>query len=140
MFYDNREMGCIIKGVYLVKGEKTTAWEKGRTHTAISLRIKGNSLISFGEEGVALRDGTVAYFPAGLDYRRDTLDGEEYITFNIVALNESKKEILVAVTNRGKISHVTYDLFEDKNGFYFEYGCDYTKVNINEFKEIKDEY
>ena len=50
-------------------------------------------------------------------------DGEEYITFNIVALNESKKEILVAVTNRGRITQVTYDLFEDENGYYFEYGC-----------------
>ena len=67
-------------------------------------------------------------------------DGEEHITFNIVALNESKKEILVAVTNRGRITQVTYDLFEDDNGYYFEYGCEYTKVNINEFKEIKDEY
>ena len=67
-------------------------------------------------------------------------DGEVYITFNIVALNESKKEILLAVTNRGRISQITYDLFEDENGYYFEYGCDYTKVNINEFKEIKDEY
>ena len=66
-------------------------------------------------------------------------DGEAYITFNIVALNESKKEILVAVTNRGRITEATYDLFEDENGYYFEYGCDYTKVNINEFKEMKDE-
>ena len=65
-------------------------------------------------------------------------DGEEQITFNIVALNESKKEILLAVTNRGRITQVTYDLFEDENGYYFEYGCDYTKVNINEFKEVKD--
>ena len=65
-------------------------------------------------------------------------DGEKYITFNIVALNESKKEILLAVTSRGRISQVTYDLFEDENGYYFEYGCDYTKVNINEFKEVKD--
>ena len=64
-------------------------------------------------------------------------DGEEYITFNIVALNESKKEILVAVTNRGRITQVTYDLFEDENGYYFEYGCDYTKVKIEDFK---DEY
>ena len=66
-------------------------------------------------------------------------DGEEYITFNIVALHESKKEILLAVTNRGRITEVTYDLFEDENGYYFEYGCDYTKVSINEFKEMKDE-
>ena len=33
-------------------------------------------------------------------------DGEEYITFNIVTLNKSKKEILLAVTNRGRISQV----------------------------------
>ncbi len=67
-------------------------------------------------------------------------DGEEFITFNIVALNESKKEILVAITNRGRITQVTYDLFEDENGYYFEYGCDYTKVKIEDFKEVKDEY
>ena len=67
-------------------------------------------------------------------------DGEEYITFNIVALNESKKEILVAVTNRGRITQVTYDIFEDENGYYFEYGCEYTKVKIEDFKEVKDEY
>ena len=66
-------------------------------------------------------------------------DGEEYITFNIVALNESKKEILLAVTNRGRITQVTYDLFKDENGYYFEYGCEYTKVKIKDFKEIKDE-
>ena len=63
-------------------------------------------------------------------------DGEAYITFNIVALKESTKEIQVAVTNRGKITIVTYYLFEDENGYYFEYGCDYIKININEFKEV----
>ena len=63
-------------------------------------------------------------------------DGEDYITFNIVTLYESKKEILLAVTNRGRITQVTYDLFKDENGYYFEYGCDYIKVNINEFKEV----
>ena len=32
-----------------------------------------------------MRDGTVAYFPAGLDYRRDTLDDEEYIAIHLKA-------------------------------------------------------
>lgn len=36
-------------------------------------------------------------------------DGEATITFNIVDLNELKNEISVAITNRGKISVVTYD-------------------------------
>ena len=66
-------------------------------------------------------------------------DGEAYVTFNIVALKESTKEIEVAVTNRGKITIVTYDLLKDENGYYFEYGCEYTKVKIKDFKEIKDE-
>ena len=65
-------------------------------------------------------------------------DGESWITFNIVDINEMKKEISVAVTNRGRISVVTYDLYKDENGYYFEYGCEYTKININDFKEIKE--
>ena len=65
-------------------------------------------------------------------------DGEAWITFNIVDLNESKNEIAVAVTNRGRVSVVTYDLYQDENGYYFEYGCEYTKININDFKEIKE--
>ena len=65
-------------------------------------------------------------------------DGEAYITFNIVYLNSKKREIQVAVTNRGKITIVTYDLYNTGDDFYFEYGCEYTKVYINDFKEIKE--
>ena len=48
-------------------------------------------------------------------------DGETYITFNIVFATDN--EVQIAVTNRGKISVLTYDLYEDENGEYFEYGC-----------------
>jgi hypothetical protein len=65
-------------------------------------------------------------------------DGEAWITFNIVDLNELKNEIQVAITNRGKITVVTYDLLKDDNGYYFEYGCDYSKINISDFKEVKE--
>ena len=64
-------------------------------------------------------------------------DGEATITFNIVFINSRKREIQVAVTNRGKISIITYDLYDMENEPYFEYGCDYTKIYINEFKEYK---
>lgn len=52
-------------------------------------------------------------------------DGETYITFNIVFATDN--EVQIAVTNRGKISVLTYDLYEDENGEYFEYGCMYEK-------------
>ena len=63
-------------------------------------------------------------------------DGETTITFNIVDINEMKEEILVAISNRGGISLVTYDLFKYENGYYFEYGYDYTKINLNDFEEV----
>ena len=36
-------------------------------------------------------------------------DGEAFITFNIVSIDTENREIVVAVTDRGKISVVTYN-------------------------------
>ena len=41
-----------------------------------------------------------------------------------------------AVTDRGKISVITYDLMTDKNGrLYFEYGAMYTRIYPDDFEE-----
>lgn len=65
-------------------------------------------------------------------------DGECLITFNIVELNEDKREIYVAITRQGKISVVTYPLLHDNDGWYFEYGPCYEKIQINDFEEVDD--
>ena len=62
-------------------------------------------------------------------------DGEVFITFNIVSINIEKEEITVAVSNRGKISVVTYDLLTNSDGFYFEYGVNFDKIMLNDFEE-----
>lgn len=63
-------------------------------------------------------------------------DGEAFITFNIVGIDLDKKEIQVAVTDRGRISIVTYDLMTDKHDrLYFEYGVMYERVYPDEFEE-----
>ena len=63
-------------------------------------------------------------------------DGEAFITFNIVGIDLDKKEIQVAVTDRGCISVVTYDLMTDKHDrLYFEYGVMYERVYPDEFEE-----
>ena len=62
-------------------------------------------------------------------------DGEVYVTFNIVAIDTNKNEITVAISNRGRIRVTTYDLLTDNDGsFYFEYGVDYEKINVNDFE------
>ena len=44
--------------------------------------------------------------------------------------------VQVAVTDRGRISVVTYDLLTDKNDrLYFEYGVMFERVYLDEFEE-----
>ena len=51
-------------------------------------------------------------------------DGDEFITFNIVGINVMRNTIAVAVSDRGKISIIDFELMADKEGnMYFEFGC-----------------
>ena len=63
-------------------------------------------------------------------------DGEAFITFNIVGIDLDRSVVQIAVTDRGRISVVTYDLLTDKNGrLYFEYGVMFERVYLDEFEE-----
>ena len=63
-------------------------------------------------------------------------DGEDYITFNLTDVDLEKGEVQVAVTDRGKISVVTYDLMTDKAGrLYFEYGVMFERIYLDDFVE-----
>lgn len=64
-------------------------------------------------------------------------DGEEFISFNIVGIDAAKNEIRIAVTDRGKLNLITYDLFKDDNGrLYFEYGAMFEHVHLDDFEEV----
>ena len=66
-------------------------------------------------------------------------NGECDIAFNIVDINTDKMIIKLAVTNLGKISVNEYDLKRDKNNnLYFEYGCQYEKIAVDDFENIED--
>ena len=65
-------------------------------------------------------------------------DGESFITFNIVSINFERKTIEVAVTDRGKISVIEYDLRQDVKGdFYFEFGPSYERIAVDDFEEVQ---
>ena len=68
--------------------------------------------------------------------QHDFYDGECFITFDVIEVNFDRNEITVAVTNRGKISVLAYDLLSDKQGnLYFEYGVGFEKIYLNDFEE-----
>ena len=71
------------------------------------------------------------------EFKRYYLSEFELITFNIVGIDAAKNEIQIAVTDRGKISVITYDLLKDKNGrLYFEYGAMFEHVHLDDFEEV----
>ena len=66
----------------------------------------------------------------------DYFNGENFITFDLLEINDEKREITVAVSDSGRISVRTFDLLFDRKRRYFEYGCLYTKIYLDEFKEF----
>lgn len=69
----------------------------------------------------------------------DFFYGDDFVTFNIIGYSLDRSEILVAVTDRGKISLVTYDVQTDKTGRrYFEYGCMFDRIYIDDFVTITE--
>jgi len=67
-------------------------------------------------------------------------DGENFITFNIVEINTAKCEIIVAVSCAGKLSEHTFDLLQNNNGYYFEYGMCLTKIFLDNFEQVEEEH
>ena len=65
----------------------------------------------------------------------DYFNGENNITFDLLEIDDEKHEVVIAITKLGKISVRTFDLYFDGNRRYFEYGCLYTKIYIDEFTE-----
>ena len=61
-------------------------------------------------------------------------NGEHFVTFNIVDMTQHT--ITVAVTNQGRISLGTYNLYEDEKGLYFEYGRWDDIIYLDEFVDI----
>ena len=59
-------------------------------------------------------------------------DGEEFVKFNIIELDEDRHLATVAVTRLGKISVITYDLLEEEDCIYIEYGPFFTQIVLDE--------
>ncbi len=63
-------------------------------------------------------------------------DGECFVTFNMLDINNDKNNITLAVTKQGKITVIDYLLLQDDNGLYFEYGPLFTKIYVEDFEEV----
>ena len=93
VFYNNKRLAIIIKGVYIVNLSESTVHESERRYSALSLRIKGNSRFTCNEQEYFLSSGSVAYIPKGVDYVRRSKEPESLITVHLETFGEDESEI-----------------------------------------------
>ena len=96
---------------------------KGRPHAALSLRIKGDSVISSGEKTEQLGDGDIIYVPKELDYVKKS--GEENLLVIHFDTDESASRELIAFRPKRKplfinLFNSLYEIWQAKRpGYYF---------------------
>lgn len=67
-------------------------------------------------------------------YEYEHFNGENYIIFDIVETDADKNKIMVAISNQGSITQDIFDLLENDDGQYFEYGLYQDKIYLNDFE------
>lgn len=77
-------------------------------------------------------------------FEYDYFDGDHFITFDIIEVDEDDGKITLAITNQGRITQDTFDLFEDdeideeltNDIRYFEFGLYADKIYLNQFESL----
>ena len=73
-------------------------------------------------------------------FEYDFFDGDHFITFDIIEIDDDKNTVLVAISNQGRITQDTFDLLEDEalneicENRYFEFGLYQDRIYINDFE------
>ena len=75
-------------------------------------------------------------------FEYDFFDGDHFITFDIIDIDEDNNEITLAISNQGRITQDTFDLFEDdeideetvNDIRYFEFGLYADNIHLHEFE------
>lgn len=77
-------------------------------------------------------------------FEYDYFDGDHFITFDIIEVDEDNGKITLAISNQGRITQDTFDLFEENeideeltNDIrYFEFGLYADKIYLNQFESL----
>ncbi len=70
------------------------------------------------------------------NYEYNYFDGEYFHKFNIVEIDDDKMTATVAITCAGRISVQDFDLQQNENGLYFEYGPLLDNIYLENFEII----
>lgn len=71
------------------------------------------------------------------NYEYEYFDGEYFHKLNIIDVDEDNKIATIAITCAGKISVQEFDLLEDEDGLYFEYGPLLDIIHFEDFESVR---
>ena len=111
MFYENNRLAFIVKGVFIIDFAPSTAKEKGRNHSALSFRIKGNSEFHCNGTSYLVSSGSISYFPKEVDYDRITKSNEKLITIHFETFGEDEIS-LQTIENCQDLEHFFETIYE----------------------------
>lgn len=95
VFYENSKCAYKITGVFYVeRAGAQRVFSSARKHTAMTYRIRGESRFRFGETSLTASAGSIAYFPAHVDYERISTP-ETLIILHLEGFGEIGKSIEV---------------------------------------------
>lgn len=77
-------------------------------------------------------------------FEYDYFDGDHFITFDVIEVDEDNGKITLAISNQGRITQDTFDLLEDdeideemtNDIRYFEFGLYADKIYLNQFESL----
>lgn len=95
MFYQNPGWTFRITGIFSYERGVRDVTEMGRTHTAISYRIRGNSTFYTKGQNLRAETGSVVYIPPGVDYRHKTDKPEKVIILHLQSMGQIEDRIQV---------------------------------------------
>ena len=95
VFYNNHALGFVILNVLHIKRGADTVYNKARKRSAISFRISGCTKFSCCDNDFSAQEGTVAYIPSGVDYKRVSSEEEELIIIHLKSFGDEEKCIQV---------------------------------------------
>lgn len=104
MFFENKDLNLKFLGVMELSQKNIDVYNPGRSFNAISLRLESDAVITAGEKTYELKEKSVCFVPAKLDYSR-----------------KASKDKLIAVHFDIKNADIRYiDYFYPKNPAVFE--------------------
>ena len=92
MFFDKETVAFEILDVFRVRQKEFNGHNKARPFDALSMRFAASTVIRTGQGAHALTDNAVTFFPAGMDYRRES-KGDDLIVVHFNAFHHRGTDV-----------------------------------------------